>query len=70
MCDHLKETGRGLVMDPERQKDPVEWVQRLLQVRAGLPVHVGKGEVWDWLPAAAVLPGCLAAPCLVLGAGC
>ena len=33
MGDHLKETGKGLVMDPERQKEPVEWVQRLLQVR-------------------------------------
>ena len=33
MGDHLKETGRGLVMDTERQKEPVEWVQRLLQVR-------------------------------------
>jgi hypothetical protein len=32
MGDHLKETGKALVMDPERQKDPVEWVQRLLQV--------------------------------------
>ncbi|KAL4421065.1 hypothetical protein ABPG77_001360 [Micractinium sp. CCAP 211/92] len=31
MGDHLKETGKALVMDPERQKEPVEWVQRLLQ---------------------------------------
>lgn len=33
MGDHLKETGKALVMDPERQKEPSEWVQRLLQVR-------------------------------------
>ncbi|PSC70166.1 cullin 3 [Micractinium conductrix] len=31
MGDHLKETGKALVMDPERQKEPSEWVQRLLQ---------------------------------------
>lgn len=28
---HLKEKGRGLVNDPERQKDPVEFVTRLLE---------------------------------------
>ncbi|KAL3688992.1 hypothetical protein R1sor_015301 [Riccia sorocarpa] len=30
MINHLRETGRQLVMDPERLKDPVEFVQRLL----------------------------------------
>lgn len=28
--DHLKETGRALVQDPERTKDPVDFVQTLL----------------------------------------
>ncbi|CAK9880849.1 unnamed protein product [Sphagnum jensenii] len=30
MTGHLRETGRQLVLDPERLKDPVEFVQRLL----------------------------------------
>ncbi|KAG6556425.1 hypothetical protein Mapa_002368 [Marchantia paleacea] len=30
MIHHLRETGRQLVMEPERLKDPVEFVQRLL----------------------------------------
>lgn len=30
MINYLRETGRQLVMDPERLKDPVEFVQRLL----------------------------------------
>ncbi|CAK9233536.1 unnamed protein product [Sphagnum troendelagicum] len=30
MTAHLRETGRQLVLDPERLKDPVEFVQRLL----------------------------------------
>lgn len=30
MADHIKATGRALVLDPERQKDAVEFVQRLL----------------------------------------
>nr|QFS19078.1 cullin-3A [Apopellia endiviifolia (species B)] len=30
MINHLREIGRQLVMDPERLKDPVEFVQRLL----------------------------------------
>ncbi|KAK9814178.1 hypothetical protein WJX72_001668 [[Myrmecia] bisecta] len=30
MLEHLKETGKGLVTDPERAKEPVEFVQRLL----------------------------------------
>lgn len=30
MTTHLRETGKQLVMDPERQKDPVDFVQRLL----------------------------------------
>ena len=30
MNDHLRETGKQLVTDPERLKDPVEFVQRLL----------------------------------------
>ena len=42
MGDHLKETGKALVQDPERQKEPVEWVQRLLQVGAG-----GAPRVWS-----------------------
>ena len=33
MSTHLKETGRSLVMDPERQKDPIDFVQRLLDIR-------------------------------------
>mmetsp|Transcript_27729 Transcript_27729/g.70664 ORF Transcript_27729/g.70664 Transcript_27729/m.70664 type:complete len:735 (-) Transcript_27729:440-2644(-) len=33
MCDHIKETGRQLVTDPERSKDPVEFVQKLLDMR-------------------------------------
>lgn len=49
MGDHLKETGKALVMDPERQKEPVEWVQRLLQVGAVSP---------SWLPPAS--PACSA----------
>ena len=34
MGAHLREAGKAIVMDPERSKDPVEFVQRLLQVRA------------------------------------
>jgi cullin 3 len=30
MTSHLRDTGRQLVLDPERLKDPVEFVQRLL----------------------------------------
>lgn len=30
MTSHLRETGKQLVTDPERQRDPVEFVQRLL----------------------------------------
>ncbi|KAF5180491.1 Cullin-3b [Thalictrum thalictroides] len=30
MTSHLRETGKQLVMDPERLKDPVDFVQRLL----------------------------------------
>ncbi len=41
MGDHLKETGKALVMDPERQKEPVEWVQRLLQVRPHWDIQYG-----------------------------
>jgi hypothetical protein len=33
MGAHLREAGKAIVMDPERSKDPVEFVQRLLQVR-------------------------------------
>jgi hypothetical protein len=32
MGGHLREVGKALVLDPERQKDPAEWVHRLLQV--------------------------------------
>ena len=32
MSDRLKAVGKALVMDPERTKDPVDFVQRLLQV--------------------------------------
>jgi cullin 3 len=31
MASHIKETGKSLVTDPERQKDPVDFVQRLLK---------------------------------------
>lgn len=33
MSDHIKETGKALVADPEKGKDPVEFVQRLLDER-------------------------------------
>ncbi|KAG2493302.1 hypothetical protein HYH03_008438 [Edaphochlamys debaryana] len=33
MCDHVKEVGRALVNDPEKTKDPVEYVQALLDMR-------------------------------------
>jgi hypothetical protein len=31
MGDHLKDNGRALVTDPERTKDPVDFVHKLLQ---------------------------------------
>ena len=34
MSDMLKAYGKALVLDPERTKDPVDFVQRLLQVIA------------------------------------
>lgn len=40
MSDRLKALGKALVMDPERTKDPVDFVQRLLQVR-------GAGAAWQ-----------------------
>jgi hypothetical protein len=30
MSDHAREAGRQLVLDPEKSKDPVEYVQQLL----------------------------------------
>ncbi|KAG2450508.1 hypothetical protein HYH02_005009 [Chlamydomonas schloesseri] len=33
LCEHVKEVGRALVGDPERSKDPVEYVQALLDMR-------------------------------------
>lgn len=33
MANHVKETGRQLVQDPERSKDPVGFVQGLLTLR-------------------------------------
>mmetsp|Transcript_2907 Transcript_2907/g.8201 ORF Transcript_2907/g.8201 Transcript_2907/m.8201 type:complete len:480 (-) Transcript_2907:633-2072(-) len=33
MGTHVKETGKQVVLDPERQKDPVEFVQRLLDLK-------------------------------------
>ena len=33
LCEHVKEVGRALVSDPERSKDPVEYVQALLDMR-------------------------------------
>lgn len=33
MSDHIKETGRQIVQDPEKSKDPVEFVQKLLETR-------------------------------------
>jgi hypothetical protein len=44
MSDRLKGVGKALVMDPERTKDPVEFVQRLLQVAAGLVGWVGGAD--------------------------
>lgn len=29
--DHIKDTGRALINDPERTKDPVDFVHKLLQ---------------------------------------
>ena len=34
MGNYLKETGRALVLDPERTKDPVDFVQTLLAEKA------------------------------------
>lgn len=31
MGDHLRENGRALINDPERTKDPVDFVDKLLQ---------------------------------------
>ncbi|EFJ43865.1 hypothetical protein VOLCADRAFT_83034 [Volvox carteri f. nagariensis] len=33
LCEHVKDVGRALVTDPERTKDPVEYVQALLDMR-------------------------------------
>ncbi|GIL75860.1 hypothetical protein Vretimale_5569 [Volvox reticuliferus] len=33
LCEHIKDVGRGLVTDPERTKEPVEYVQALLDMR-------------------------------------
>ncbi len=33
MCDYVKDVGRALVTDPERTKDPIEYVQALLDMR-------------------------------------
>jgi hypothetical protein len=33
LCEHVKDVGRSLVTDPERTKDPVEYVQALLDMR-------------------------------------
>lgn len=33
MMSHIKDTGKSLVTDPERLKDPVDFVQRLLNVK-------------------------------------
>lgn len=33
MSDYIKETGKQLVQDPEKTKDPVEFVQKLLDER-------------------------------------
>ncbi|KAJ4746042.1 Cullin family protein [Rhynchospora pubera] len=33
MASHLKETGKQLVTDPDRLKDPVDFIQRLLDMR-------------------------------------
>ena len=30
LSEHLKSSGKALIMDPERTKDPVEFVHRLL----------------------------------------
>lgn len=36
MASHLRETGRQLVTDAERVRDPVEFVQCLLNVRISI----------------------------------
>ncbi|GFR47201.1 hypothetical protein Agub_g8881, partial [Astrephomene gubernaculifera] len=33
MCEHVKDVGKAMVTDPERTKDPVEYVQALLDMR-------------------------------------
>ncbi|GBF91645.1 hypothetical protein Rsub_03949 [Raphidocelis subcapitata] len=43
MGDHVKETGRQLVNDPERQKDPISWVSRLLEERDKYEAVVARG---------------------------
>ncbi|KIZ00668.1 cullin 3 [Monoraphidium neglectum] len=47
MCDHVKESGRQLVMDPERQKDPIGWVSRLLEERDKFEALVARGLADD-----------------------
>ena len=50
MADHLRKTGRQLVEDPERNKDPVDFVQRLLAEKekfdrcAGSLYHLSRGS--------------------------
>lgn len=39
---HVQETGKALVLDPERQKDPVEFVQRLLQEKEKFDVLIAR----------------------------
>ena len=58
MGDHLRETGRQLVLDPERTKDPVEFVERLLTEKekydkCGLPS--GPTDLLPLYPAIATL---------------
>lgn len=53
MSNHLRMTGRQLVTDPERLKDPVEFVQRLLDEREKYDRYsvfsgVGSLGVFSW----------------------
>ncbi|EFN52532.1 hypothetical protein CHLNCDRAFT_138949 [Chlorella variabilis] len=54
MGDHLKEGGKALVLDPERQKDPVEWVQRLLQEKEKYDALISRAFSHDKLFVAAL----------------
>ncbi|CAN0923684.1 CUL3A [Linum grandiflorum] len=47
MTSHLRETGKQLVTDPERLKDPVEFVQRLLDEKDKYDAIINKAFIND-----------------------